>query len=69
MTFQGSEAACDENLPSSAKMTGYQLAVIIDNKPMRALVDTGASFFLISDKYRRFLRTVLFSELLNITLK
>lgn len=52
-TFQGDEAACDENPPSAAKMTGYQLDVIKDNKPIRTLVDSGASFSVISDKYRQ----------------
>ncbi|GFV47434.1 transposon Ty3-I Gag-Pol polyprotein [Trichonephila clavipes] len=35
-------------------MTGNQLDVIIDKKPIRALVDSGASFSVISDKYRHF---------------
>ncbi|GFU58279.1 hypothetical protein TNCV_4589581 [Trichonephila clavipes] len=36
-TFQGGEAACTGNPPSTAKMTGNQLDVIIDKKPIRAL--------------------------------
>ncbi|GFY07785.1 hypothetical protein TNCV_4133821 [Trichonephila clavipes] len=52
--LQGGEAACTGNPPSTAKMTGNQLDVIIDKKPIRALVDSGASFSVISDKYRRF---------------
>ncbi|GFW28094.1 hypothetical protein TNCV_769741 [Trichonephila clavipes] len=55
-TFQGGEAACTGNPPSTAKMTGNQLDVIIDKKPIRALVDSGASFSVISDKYRRFFK-------------
>ncbi|GFU99439.1 hypothetical protein TNCV_4177381 [Trichonephila clavipes] len=55
-TFQGGEAACTGNPPSTAKMTGNQPDVIIDKKPIRALVDSGASFSVISDKYRRFLK-------------
>ncbi|GFT76110.1 retrovirus-related Pol polyprotein from transposon 17.6 [Trichonephila clavipes] len=55
-TFQGGEAACTGNPPSTAKMTGNQLDVIIDKKPIRALVDSGASFSVISDNYRRFLK-------------
>ncbi|GFU78008.1 transposon Ty3-I Gag-Pol polyprotein [Trichonephila clavipes] len=43
-------------------MTGNQLDVIIDKKPIRALVDSGASFSVISDKYRRFLKKVLFTD-------
>ncbi|GFX79910.1 transposon Ty3-I Gag-Pol polyprotein [Trichonephila clavipes] len=43
-------------------MTGNQLDVIIDKKPIRALVDSGASFSVISDKYRRFLKKVLFAD-------
>lgn len=50
-------------------MTGNQLDVIIDNKPIRALVDSGASFSVISDKYRRSLKKVLFSEAKDIVLK
>ncbi|GFU04582.1 transposon Ty3-I Gag-Pol polyprotein [Trichonephila clavipes] len=56
------EAACTGNPPSTAKMTGNQLDVIIDKKPIRALVDSGASFSVISDKYRRFLKKVLFAD-------
>ncbi|GFT32306.1 CCHC-type domain-containing protein [Trichonephila clavipes] len=52
--LQGGEAACTGNPPSTSKMTGNQLDVIIDRKPIRALVDSGASFSVISDKYRRF---------------
>ncbi|GFU64420.1 CCHC-type domain-containing protein [Trichonephila clavipes] len=60
--LQGGEAACTGNPPSTAKMTGNQLDVIIDKKPIRALVDSGASFSVISDKYRRFLKKVLFAD-------
>ncbi|GFT08020.1 CCHC-type domain-containing protein [Trichonephila clavipes] len=42
--LQGGEAACTGNPPSTSKMTGNQLDVIIDRKPIRALVDSGASF-------------------------
>ncbi|GFU72281.1 transposon Ty3-I Gag-Pol polyprotein [Trichonephila clavipes] len=42
-------------------MTGNQLDVIM--KPIRALVDSpGASFFCHIDKYRRFLKKVLFAD-------
>ncbi|GFR26413.1 transposon Ty3-I Gag-Pol polyprotein [Trichonephila clavata] len=50
-------------------MTGNQLDVIIDNKQAHALVDSGASFSVISDKYRRFLKKVLFPEAKSIPLK
>ncbi|GFY15694.1 retrovirus-related Pol polyprotein from transposon opus [Trichonephila clavipes] len=50
-------------------MTGNQLDVIIDKKPIRALVDSGASFSVISDKYRRFLRKVLFADAKSVMLK
>ncbi|GFU18110.1 CCHC-type domain-containing protein [Trichonephila clavipes] len=43
-TFQGGEAACTGNPPSTAKMTGNQPDVIIDKKPIRALVDSGHRF-------------------------
>ncbi|GFX56478.1 CCHC-type domain-containing protein [Trichonephila clavipes] len=68
-TFQGGEAACTGNPPSTAKMTGNQLDVIIDKKPIRALVDSGASFSVISDKYRRFLKKVLFADAKSVMLK
>ncbi|GFV81803.1 transposon Ty3-I Gag-Pol polyprotein [Trichonephila clavipes] len=50
-------------------MTGNQLDVIIDKKPIRALVDSGASFSVISDKYRRFLKKVLFADAKSVMLK
>ncbi|GFR04617.1 transposon Ty3-I Gag-Pol polyprotein [Trichonephila clavata] len=66
VTSQGGEAACYENPPLVAKTTGNQLDVIIDSKQARALVDSGASFFVISDKYHRFLKKVLFTEAKNM---
>ncbi|GFT85530.1 transposon Ty3-I Gag-Pol polyprotein [Trichonephila clavipes] len=68
-TFQGGEAACTGNPPSTAKMTGNQLDVIIDKKLIRALVDSGASLSVISDKYRRFLKKVLFADAKSVMLK
>ena len=50
-------------------MDGNYLDVIIDNKPIRALVDSGASFSVISDKYRRSLKKVMFSDAKNVMLK
>ncbi|GFT19959.1 retrovirus-related Pol polyprotein from transposon 297 [Trichonephila clavipes] len=50
-------------------MTGNQLDVIIDKKPIRALVDSGASFSVISDNYRRFLKKVLFADAKSVMLK
>ncbi|GFV53045.1 retrovirus-related Pol polyprotein from transposon 412 [Trichonephila clavipes] len=50
-------------------MTGNQLDVIIDRKPIRALVDSGASFSVISDKYRQFLKKVLFADAKSVMLK
>ncbi|GFT99791.1 retrovirus-related Pol polyprotein from transposon 17.6 [Trichonephila clavipes] len=50
-------------------MTGNQLDVIIDKKPIRALVDSRASFSVISDKYRRFLKKVLFADAKSVMLK
>ncbi|GFU88080.1 transposon Ty3-I Gag-Pol polyprotein [Trichonephila clavipes] len=66
---QGGEAACTGNPPSAAKMTGNQLNVIIDNKPIRALVDSRASCSVISDKSRRFLKKVLFADVKSVLLK
>lgn len=50
-------------------MTGNHLEVIIDNKSVRALVDSGASFSVISDQYRRSLKKVMFSDVKNVMLK
>ncbi|GFU62993.1 hypothetical protein TNCV_29061 [Trichonephila clavipes] len=50
-------------------MTGNQLDVIIDNKPIRALVDSGTSISVISDKYRQFLKKVLFADAKSVMLK
>ncbi|GFU46101.1 transposon Ty3-I Gag-Pol polyprotein [Trichonephila clavipes] len=50
-------------------MTRNQLDVIIDKKPIRALVDSGASFSVISDNYRRFLKKVLFADAKSVMLK
>ncbi|GFU15187.1 retrovirus-related Pol polyprotein from transposon 297 [Trichonephila clavipes] len=50
-------------------MTGNHLDVIIDKKPIRALVDSGASFSVISGKYRRFLKKVLFADAKSVMLK
>ncbi|GFW10315.1 transposon Ty3-I Gag-Pol polyprotein [Trichonephila clavipes] len=50
-------------------MTGNQQDVIIDKKPIRALVDSGASFSVISDKYRQFLKKVLFADAKSVMLK
>ncbi|GFW54885.1 transposon Ty3-I Gag-Pol polyprotein [Trichonephila clavipes] len=50
-------------------MTGNQLDLIIDKKPIRALVDSGASFSVISDKYHRFLKKVLFADAKSVMLK
>ncbi|GFW65640.1 transposon Ty3-I Gag-Pol polyprotein [Trichonephila clavipes] len=38
-------------------------------KPIRALVDSGASFSVISDKYRRFLKEVPFADAKSVMLK
>ncbi|GFU98822.1 hypothetical protein TNCV_1819881, partial [Trichonephila clavipes] len=43
-TFQGGGGRVYWKPSSTAKMTGNQLDVIIDKKPIRALVDSGASF-------------------------
>ncbi|GFV49473.1 transposon Ty3-I Gag-Pol polyprotein [Trichonephila clavipes] len=67
--LQGGEAACTGNPPLTAKMTGNQLDVIIDKKPIRALVDSGASFSVISNNYRRFLKKVLFADAKSVMLK
>ncbi|GBO31508.1 hypothetical protein AVEN_20594-1 [Araneus ventricosus] len=50
-------------------MTGNHLDVIIDNKPINVLVDSGASFSVVSDKYRRYLKKVMFSDTKNVILK
>lgn len=50
-------------------MSGNHVEVIIDNQPVRALVDSGASFSVISEEYRRQLRKIMFSDSRNIVLK
>ncbi|GBL80086.1 hypothetical protein AVEN_29093-1 [Araneus ventricosus] len=50
-------------------MTGNYLDVIIDNKPIRAPEDSGASFSVFSDKYSRYLKKVMFSDAKNVILK
>ncbi|GFR24809.1 transposon Ty3-I Gag-Pol polyprotein [Trichonephila clavata] len=69
VTSKGGEAARYENPPLAARMTDNQLDVIIDNKQAHALVDSWASFSVISDKYRRFLKKVLFTGAKSILLK
>ncbi|GBN89726.1 Retrovirus-related Pol polyprotein from transposon 412 [Araneus ventricosus] len=46
-------------------MTGNHLDVRIGNKPIRALVDSGTSFSVFSDKYRRYLKKVMLSDAKN----
>lgn len=41
----------------------------VDDQPVRALVDSGASFSVISDKYRRHLRKTMFPTTENVTIK
>ena len=67
--FQGGEVATNENPPTAAKMSGNHLEIVINNHPVRALVDSGASFSVISDEYRRHLKKVMFSNSKNIVLK
>lgn len=54
----GPDAAVNGNPPwtTVVKMSGNHIDVIIDNQPVRALVDTGAAVSIISDAYRRQLR-------------
>ncbi|GFV13413.1 transposon Ty3-I Gag-Pol polyprotein [Trichonephila clavipes] len=68
-TFQGGEAACTGNPPSTAKMTGNQLDVIIDKKPDTCSSRFWGIVFVISDKYRRFLKKVLFADAKSVMLK
>lgn len=41
-------------------MSGNHLEVIVDGHPVRALVDSGASSSIISERYRRHLRKTMF---------
>ena len=43
-------------------MSGNLIDVIIDGQPVRALVDSGASFSVLSDNYRRTLKKTMFCD-------
>ncbi|GFV28398.1 hypothetical protein TNCV_4392681 [Trichonephila clavipes] len=69
-TFQGGEAACTGNPPSTAKMTGNQLDVIIDKE-----ADTcssrfwGHRFLSYPISIADFLKKVLFADAKSVMLK
>jgi hypothetical protein len=50
-------------------MTKIYLELNIDDQPVRALVDSGASFSVISNQYRRQLRKIIFPINESIFLK
>ncbi|KAF8785578.1 hypothetical protein HNY73_011096 [Argiope bruennichi] len=50
-------------------MSGNNIEVLVDNEPVPALVDSGVSFSIISEKYRRLLKKVLFPTTNNVLLK
>ncbi|GFQ98078.1 retrovirus-related Pol polyprotein from transposon gypsy [Trichonephila clavata] len=49
----GGEIANFRNPPLAAKLQGNHIEVFIDNQPVKALVDSGASNSIISETYRR----------------
>lgn len=50
-------------------MHGNYIDVIIDNQPVHALVDSGASFSIMSDEYRHRLKKTTFQGTRNLALK
>lgn len=71
MTFPGGKVARDENPPltSITKMSGNHVDVVIDDQPVRALIDSGASYSVISESYRRQLKKIMFPDTRNTVLK
>ncbi|GFS52846.1 transposon Ty3-I Gag-Pol polyprotein [Trichonephila inaurata madagascariensis] len=65
----GSEVANFRNPPLAAKLQGNHIDVFIDNQPVKALVDSGASNFVISELYRRKQRKVMFLDTKLVILK
>ncbi|GFY54219.1 CCHC-type domain-containing protein [Trichonephila inaurata madagascariensis] len=61
VTFLGGEATCFSNPSAAAKMSGNHLDVTIDGFPVKALVNSGASLSVVSEKFRRYLKIVMFS--------
>ncbi|UYV70499.1 K02A2.6-like [Cordylochernes scorpioides] len=60
----GGEVAIEENPPGyiAAKLKENFVMVEINGRKIKALVDSGADFSVISDKFRRELKTTLFKE-------
>ncbi|UYV60361.1 K02A2.6-like [Cordylochernes scorpioides] len=60
----GGEVAIEENPPGyiAAKLKEIFVMVEINGRKIKALVDSGADFSVISDKFRRELKTPLFKE-------
>ncbi|UYV80667.1 hypothetical protein LAZ67_19001324, partial [Cordylochernes scorpioides] len=60
----GGEVAIEENPPGyiAAKLKENFVMVEINGRKIKALVDSGADFSVISDKFRRELKTPLFKE-------
>ncbi|GFQ79208.1 hypothetical protein TNCT_129331 [Trichonephila clavata] len=58
----GGEVANFRNPPLAAKLHGNHIDVFIDNQPIKALVDSGASNSIISETCRRKQRKVMFLD-------
>ncbi|GFY44270.1 transposon Ty3-I Gag-Pol polyprotein [Trichonephila inaurata madagascariensis] len=58
----GGEVANFRNPPLAAKLHGNHIDVFIDNQPVKALVDSGASKSVISETYRRKQLKVMFLD-------
>ncbi|GFR31435.1 transposon Ty3-I Gag-Pol polyprotein [Trichonephila clavata] len=65
----GGEVANFRNPPLAAKLHGIPTDVFIDNQPVKALVDSGASNSIISETYRRKQRKVMFLDTKPVILK
>ncbi|GFR32524.1 transposon Ty3-I Gag-Pol polyprotein [Trichonephila clavata] len=65
----GGEVAHFKNSPLAAKLHGNHIDVFIDDQPVKALVDSGASNSIISETYRRKQRKVMFLDTKPVILK
>ncbi|GFS43552.1 transposon Ty3-I Gag-Pol polyprotein [Trichonephila inaurata madagascariensis] len=65
----GRSATPIRNPPLAAKLQGNHIDVFIDNQPVKALVDSGASNSVILETYRRKQRKVMFLDTKPVILK
>ncbi|GFY37751.1 WD repeat-containing protein 48 [Trichonephila inaurata madagascariensis] len=68
-TFLGGEVASFSNPLAAAKMSGNHQSVTVDDLPVKAFVDSGTSSSVISEKFRQYLKKVIFSAHNHTVLK